>query len=63
MFLGIPFWNGVNLVCVSSSTFIFSWCNDMDKPHSLYIVNVQAMTIESFYAIKTPPSPILLDLV
>jgi len=35
----------------------------MDKPHSLYIVNVQAMTIESFYAIKTPPSPIFLDLV
>jgi len=63
MFLGFPFWNGVGLVCVSSSTFIFNWCNDMDKPHSVSIVNVQAMTIESSYSISVLPNPIFLDLI
>ncbi len=51
VYFNIPFQNCVSLVCVSLATFIFRWCNNMNKPHS-YIVNAQTMIVEySFFVL------------
>ncbi len=47
---------------VNLTTFIFSWCNNMDKPH-FCITNVQTMIFESFSFVYIPFNPIFLDLV
>jgi hypothetical protein len=62
LFLGIPSRNGVGLIYVNFTTFVISWCNNMDKPHSC-IINVQVMIATSFSFVGTPFQPICLDLV
>jgi hypothetical protein len=47
LLFGIPSWNGVALVCVNSTTFIFSYCRLMDSPHSCS-ANVHVITTTSW---------------
>lgn len=59
---GIPFQNGVTLVCVRFATFIFSCYKLMDNPHSS-IANVHTIIVASSSSIRTLPGPIFLYLV
>ncbi len=57
-----PCQNGVGLVCVNSTTFIFNYCKVIDCPN-VCIANVQATTTTSFSFVNTPCFPTFLDLV
>ncbi len=62
LLLGIPSWNNVNLVYVSSTTFILNCWRLMDSPHSC-IANVHVITAKPSSFVSTPLGPIFLDLI
>jgi hypothetical protein len=59
---GIPFWNGVALICVSSVTFIINYYRLINNSHSC-IANVHVIISALFFFVNTFPGPVFQNLV
>ncbi len=62
LLLSIPSHNGVSLVYVNSTTFIFNCCRFKDSPH-FCMSKVHLIIVTSSSSISTPLGPIFLNMV